>query len=515
VRAEQALRESEKKYRLLVENAHEAIAAINRDGVFTIVNNAAARSMGWSPEDLIGKTLWDVLPKEVADSSMASAEQVMQSGQGHIMETGNPVRGEMRWFRSSMQPIRNSAGNITSVLSLSTDITERVRAETELQRRNRELLLLNQAGRAFSSSLDLDQVLNTLLKETCGLLGVAAGSVWLLDQETGEIVCRQDTGPRSDVVRGWRLSPGQGLAGWVIETGKSAIVPDTHQDARYFREVADRMGLELRSLLGVPLRVREKVIGALHVIDTAVDRFTPADLALIESLAATAAIAIENAQLYQRARQDAETRSTLLHEVNHRVKNNLTAIMGILALEMERDVQNSDDFQAVMRDLQGRIRGLATVHDMLSATRWAPLPLARLVTQVIYAALSSSPQRQHIQVSVAPPPEPLLISPKQATALAVIINELTTNSVKYAFRGRERGLIDVHITADGADQRQVTLKFRNDGPGWPDDVLQGQRKSVGLHLVRINVRSPLRGEVHFHNDAGAATTITFTLSPLD
>jgi two-component sensor histidine kinase len=218
--------------------------------------------------------------------------------------------------------------------------------------------------------------------------------------------------------------------------------------------------------------------------------------------------------LYQRARQDAETRSTLLHEVNHRVKNNLTSILGILALEMERDVQNPDDFQAVMRDLQGRIRGLATVHDMLSATHWAPLPLARLVTQVIYAALSSSPQRQRIQVSVTPPPEPLLISPKQATALSVIINELTTNSVKYAFRGRNQGRIDVHIAADGADQRQVTLKFRNDGPGWPDDVLQGQRKSVGLHLVRINVRSPLRGEVRFHNDAGAATTITFTLAPL-
>jgi PAS domain S-box-containing protein len=514
VQAEQALRESEEKYRLLVENASEAISAIDQRGRFIILNNAAAQALGGQPQDFVGKTLWDVLPKEAADERWATAEKVIRSGQGHVSEICVPVHGGMRWFRSSTQPIADGAGEITSFLNLSTDITERKQAEAALQRRNRELTLLNQASRAFSSSLNLDQVLATVLRETCHLLNAVSGSVWLVDQETNELVCQQDASPHSEIVRGWRLSPGQGVAGWTVETGESIIVPDTRTDAHYFSELDEQTGLELRSLLGVPLRVKDKVIGVLHVTDTTVDRFELADLALVEPLAATAAIAIENAQLYEQARQDAETRAILLHEVNHRVKNNLTSILGVLSLEMGRDVQNVADFQTVMHDLQARIRGLATVHDMLSATRWAPLPLDDLVEQVIHAALGGSPLRHKIRVTVTSPGEPLLVVPKQATALAVITNELTTNSIKYAFRGRDQGRIDVQIT-DGGEDRQVTLKFRNDGPGWPEDVLQGRRKSVGLHLVRLTVRSPLRGQVMFHNDAGAATTITFTPAPLD
>jgi PAS domain S-box-containing protein len=514
VQAEQALRESEEKYRLLVENANEAIVVVSPEGRFTVMNDAAAQFLGGRPDDFTGKTLWDVLPKETADQRMDDLNMIIRSGQSHVLETRNPIRGEMCWFRSSVQPLQDSAGEITGILSLSTDITERVRTEAALQRRNRELTLLNQVSRAFSSSLNLDQVLATVLRETCHLLDAASGSVWLVDPRTGELVCRQDAGPHSEIVRGWRLAPGQGVAGWMVETGESVIVPDTRADAHYFRELDEQTGLELRSLLGVPLRVKDKVIGVLHVTHTAVDRFEPADLALVESLAATAAIAIENAQLYEQARRDAETRAILLHEVNHRVKNNLTSILGVLSLEMERDVQNIADFQTVMHDLQARIRGLATIHDMLSATQWAPLPLDNLIEQVIHAALGGSSLHHKIRVTVTSLGEPLLVVPKQATALAVITNELTTNSIKYAFRGRDRGRIDVQITDEGED-RQVTLKFRNDGPGWPDDVLQGRRKSVGLHLVRLTVRSPLRGQVTFHNDAGAATTITFTPAPLD
>ena len=238
-----------------------------------------------------------------------------------------------------------------------------------------------------------------------------------------------------------------------------------------------------------------------------------AETALRENERRFRQLAEENAQLLEQARQDAATKATLLDEVNHRVKNNLASILGILALEAQRPIEDSADYRTALQEIHNRIQGMATVHEMLSATHWSPLPLVHLVERVIHEALSNSPLRQNILVAITPPAEPVLIAPRQATALALIINELTTNSLKHAFVERGRGQIQVHITAEANDGRQVRLEFRNDGPDWPADVLDGQRENVGLRLVRATVRSPLRGELALCCDRGAVTIITFRLAP--
>jgi len=178
---------------------------------------------------------------------------------------------------------------------------ERKRMETVLAQQYHELGLLNRAIQAFSSSLDLDQVLATVLEETRHLLKVVACSIWLVEPETGDLVCQQATGHKSEVVHGWRLSPGEGIAGLVAIEGQSLIVPDASLDERHFGGVDQLTGLALRSILTVPLQVRGKVIGVLQVLDTEPDRFSTADLTLLEPLAAAAAAALENARVYEEA----------------------------------------------------------------------------------------------------------------------------------------------------------------------------------------------------------------------
>jgi len=102
--------------------------------------------------------------------------------------------------------------------------------EESLRQRNRELGMLNRASQMLGSTLDLDQVLSAFLEEVRRLLDVIACSVWLADPETGELICRQATGPRSELVRGWRLAPGEGIAGSTMRGGESIIVPDTQAD---------------------------------------------------------------------------------------------------------------------------------------------------------------------------------------------------------------------------------------------------------------------------------------------
>jgi len=242
-------------------------------------------------------------------------------------------------------------------------------------------------------------------------------------------------------------------------------------------------------------------------------------VALVESLALTAAVATENARLYEQTRQDAEIKAALLDEVNHRVKNNLMSIMGLITMEKLRTRDDGADPETVLGGLQNRIRGLITVHELLSAAQWAPLSLVELVREVIQAALHGSPISQGVEVIITTEAAdgavwetPILIAPRQATGLTHILNELTTNSAKYAFAGRAQGRIAVHITA-GADGSEVTLQYRDDGPGYPDDVLQEERENIGLRILRGTVHSALNGRLTLSNDHGALATITTRLSP--
>ncbi len=378
-----------------------------------------------------------------------------------------------------------------------------------LQKRNSELTLLNRAGQAFVTTLDLDQVLSTILEEVRNLLGVVACSVWLVDRETDELVCQQITDPKSEVVRGWRLAPGQGLAGWVVQNGRSLNVPDVSQEKRHFKGVDHKTGLPLRSILSVPLWVKQRPIGVIQVVDSTVNRFDSTDMRLLEALAATAAVAIENAELYEQTRLDAETKAALLHEVNHRVKNNLAAIIGILYMEKSHAQLRKQklDYLAVLQDLINRIQGLATVHKMLSAAQWSPLPISSLATQVIESTLQALPPDKRLGFEVSP--SPVEVTPKQAHHLAVVINELATNTIKYALRERQAGRMKVAIEqADGL----VMLEIRDDGPGYPPEVLSMEYFNVGCDLVQTIVQKGLGGELALFNDGGAVAQIRFRVN---
>jgi two-component sensor histidine kinase len=376
----------------------------------------------------------------------------------------------------------------------------------QAEREQRELAeALAEAAAAVGSTLDLGQVLFTVLEEVRRLLDVVACSVWLIEPGTNELICRQAVGPQSEIVRGWRLALGEGLAGWVAQSGESLIVPDARADERHFKGVDRQTRLALRSILSVPLRSKKDLIGVLQVVDTEADRFSPTDLTLLEPLAASAAIAIENAQLYEQARRDAELKTILLNEVNHRVHNNLAAIIGLLYAERRHvGVEDQAVYQSIMQDLVNRVQGLSKVHSLLSASEWAPLRLSELATQVIHSSLRALPRGKRVSVDVSP--SPVRVTSDQAHNLALVINELTTNTVKHALQERDTGHITVRIALEGAT---VLFDFRDDGPGHPEEVLQLEHHTVGFELIQTLVRHGLRGGVTLHNDHGAVTIVRF------
>ncbi len=383
------------------------------------------------------------------------------------------------------------------------ELAARRRAEATLLRRNRKLNLLNRANRTFIATLDTQHLLHSILMEVKHLLDVEAASIWLVDEEREEVVCREAYGPYKNIVSGWRLKIGEGFVGWVVKHRQTLLTGDVLSDPRHYAGI-DTLTRTMHSALTVPLQLQQRVIGALQVLDHLPHRFDQDDRTLLESIAITVAMALENSRLYEQARQDALTKSILLREVNHRVKNNLMAIIGLIYAE-ERHARESD--QAVLHEaLQNiiqRLQGLATVHSLLSAANWTPLLLSDLIRQIAQSTLRTIPRDQSVLLEVTP--SSALVTPNQAHNLSLIINEIMMNTIRHALRGRKQ--VSVTFTLD-VDEETITIRYHDSGEGFDERLLQERTFNVGLELVHSLVRRTLRGEIELYNDNGAVIVIT-------
>jgi len=209
----------------------------------------------------------------------------------------------------------------------------------------------------------------------------------------------------------------------------------------------------------------------------------------------------------------ADTQAVLLREVNHRVKNNLSAIIGMLLKEQDHaEAAGTTAYLDVLGDLIGRVEGLSTVHSMLSSSGWRPRLLTELCEQVIHAALQGVPLQKEVSVDVRS--SSIRVSSNQAHHLTLVINELSTNAIKHALRKRKTVVIHVEISSD---DRMTRIIFKDNGPGYPEEMLRDglRHANVGFELIFGIVKESLRGNVFLENDNGAITTIVFKRETAD
>ncbi|HMK54731.1 MAG TPA: PAS domain S-box protein [Methanobacteriaceae archaeon] len=134
---ENALRESEQRYRLLVENAADPIAIVDFNGEFLMANSSAGNLLGIDSESIIGKKMWDIFPEKYANQHMNSIQKVIQTKQGLTIEDKTIIQGEKRWFSANIQPTPSYNGNNTAVQLIARDITKSKQIEYDLiERRN-------------------------------------------------------------------------------------------------------------------------------------------------------------------------------------------------------------------------------------------------------------------------------------------------------------------------------------------------------------------------------------------
>jgi len=369
----------------------------------------------------------------------------------------------------------------------------------QAQREAAQFSALFEVSQALNSSTRLPEVLKLIAAKAAEVMGSDFCSLMLLEPETQQLQVQAVYGPGCHCQGGHPLHRCEAVAYRTVSERRTQIIRDFQdfsvQDPT-FAEPCSRLAY----LISVPLVAKERPIGVLNVGGVIPREVNPHELELLELFSHLASVSIENARLM--------ITSVLLPEVHHRVKNNLQDIASLLSLQQRR--LHSPEGQAALRDTINRIKGLALVHDLMSRSGPGPMDLTALAREIktrMVQPLVAPEQTLTIDVEG----EPLMLPNRLVQAAALVLNELASNALKHAFRGRDQGHLRI-VVREG--DSQVELTVQDDGPGLPANVLAGHHRGLGLTIVETLVQRDLNGRLEWQNKPGATVRVLFPKTPL-
>lgn len=224
---------------------------------------------------------------------------------------------------------------------------------------------------------------------------------------------------------------------------------------------------------------------------------------IAERRRAEAALAQQNQELlalYERVEEDRALQATLLKELNHRVRNNLAAVIGILEVERERAHPRTAD--EALAACASWLKAIARAHDLLAAGSFAPMDLRDFIA-VVAGGIMPQAGAGAAQIEIVYDQVSLKLPPKPFLALACITNELILNAIKHAFHGRAYGRIEIRAWDEGD---RYVLEVRDDGIGVPAGA---EVVGTGLEIVATLCGTDLRGDCRFLRDGGTTARIAF------
>jgi len=231
---------------------------------------------------------------ELLPDTMAELAIPLRAG-GEVIGVLDIHSNETNAFDDDDEIILQMLGDQIAVAIQNANSYERVR------RRAEELSSLNAIATAVTSSSDVDQILKRVMRGINEIMHVEAGSLLLKDEAANELESKITLHGRTEKLAPFRIPLGQGIAGWVAEHGEPLLVDDVREDPRHYSKIGETVGLEARSVLCVPLKLKHRVIGVIELVnrlDKGGDtRFSQEDLELLSALSASVTVGLENAQL--------------------------------------------------------------------------------------------------------------------------------------------------------------------------------------------------------------------------
>jgi len=460
-RAETALRESEKRFRILFNSGNDAIVVHRpileglRDN-FLEVNDVACQRLGYSREELLGLSPADIDdPNDPLDMT-AIRDAIRRDKQAlfektHVTRDGRkiPVEINARLFDWNGEPV---------ILSVVRDITERKRAEEKLRETNTMLQTLIQAIPDVVFFKDAQNRYLMANKAAEGFMG---------------------------------LSQGQ-LAG---KTDEELLPPDLAEDCR----MSDaRVAKTLKVVRFEEQYTRADKKGFLDTIKAPVFD----DQGNLAGLVGVSRDITERKQMEEELHRRSREKDTLLQEIHHRVKNNMQVISSLLNLQAKSI--NEPRMSAIFEDCQSRIRSMALVHEELYQSKnLSQIDIKHYINALLRGLSSSVYKKATVRFKVTV--DDLFFNIDTAIPCGLIITEIVTNSFKHAFPKQAEG--EIALALHRKDD-MFQLSVRDNGVGLPLDFDLAKTQSLGLQLIHTLARQ-LGGTVEMKSVQGTETTIMF------
>ena len=548
--AEDALLASETRYRRLFESAKDGILILNEDtGEIVDVNPFLVERLGYSHNEFLGKQLWQIGFFQDMDANKVAFLKLQK--EGYIRYENLPLKtkdGRLIWveFVSNVYDV-----NGKQVIQCNIrDITERKRAEEQILRQVEHLSALRMIDVAISSSFDLHVILDVVVQQVVLRLGVDASTILLLNSQSQTIEYAASHGFYSTTLHHTRLKLGEGYASRAVLERKTIHIPNLLETGSKLARALQLEKESFRDYYGTPLMVKGEVKGVLEIYHRSPISADREWLDFLEALAGQAAIAIDNAKLFedlQRSNTELERRVTertaalerankvkdeFLANMSHELRTPLTSILGLSESLLEQNPDPlSDRQQRSLKIIESSgSHLLALINDILDlskieAGKFDYYPQIIAVDELCRSCLAFvKEQATRKSISVTYMNETnvseIYVDPRR---LKQILVNLLTNAVKFT---AENGRVTLQVNAD-LEQDLIQFSVIDNGIGIaPEDLqwlfqpfvqvdsgLNRQKEGTGLGLALVQKLTDLHGgSVVVDTELGKGSRFTINLA---
>lgn len=357
-------------------------------------------------------------------------------------------------------------------------------AGRRLRRKVRELTMLQHISATLASTIDLAETLGIVAEQACDLARAERVEIYRVRGGATTLLASH-----GDMIEPFDRP--------LVEQTLTVVMSASQRGGP--SETADQ------GFLCVPLRSARGILGGI-CLHFRPDQIPHEDqLALLRAFSNMAAVAIERAELHQEAKRSLEVKSALLQEMHHRVRNNLQTVAALLSMQARRGRQA--EWAVPLHEAVNRIGSIAAVHDLLSREDIGHTTIAAVAQKVVEEASATLVPRG-LALTYAVPEHNVTVPSRQATILALLINELIANAIGHGLAGRRRGHLS--IIAEQGEQGSIVLRVEDDGQGPPAGFALEEQSGLGLTIARTLVRADLHGTIAAGRNVSGGTTMTIT-----
>jgi PAS domain S-box-containing protein len=495
-RAEEALRESEEKFRTLAEQSPNMIF-INQKGRIVYANARCQDIMGYSRAELYAPD-FDFRALVAPEHGEKIAQNFGRHGRGedvppyeYTILTKQGARIEVILTTKLID-----YEGAKAILGTITDITERKKSE---KLKN----AIYRISEAAHSVADLEELFRSI-HEIIGELMPARNFYLALYDDDRDLLSFPYVADEFDEAPSPK-KPGKGITEYVLRSGEPLLASPEVFDELVERGEVELVGTPSIDWLGVPLRADNKTIGVMAVQSyTEGLRLTPEDQEILKLVSGQASLAIKRKQAEKQIKDSLREKEALLQEIHHRVKNNLQIISSLLNLQSGQ--AKDRDFARLVKDSQSRIRSMALVHDKLYGSRdFSSINFSDYVRSLvvhIFQFHRVNPALIRLDLNL----QDVFLNIQTAIPCGLILNELITNSLKHAFPSGRAGIITVELSR--IEDQSYQLLVQDNGVGMPRDLDIEKGPSIGWQIVTL-LAGQLEASLDVSGDGGTSIRIRF------